>query len=480
MTPPENKIGTVLSGKYRIDTFIDRGGMGTVYGATNTALDKQVAVKMFHPSLVQEPGLAKRFINEARGTAKLAHRNVVDVIDMGLDENEVPYFVMEFLKGETLKNRLVKRSDPLAPAEAFDIMIQVLSGLTAAHSMGIIHRDIKPGNIFLSVETDGTEVVKILDFGLAKFWHAGTTEISEVTTEGMLVGTLAFMSPEQAMGRKHEVDRRSDIYSCGLVLYACVTGWNPVKGDSQYDTIQKITAGTIPPPSLVNRNISPDIDNVILKPLHRDRRDRYQDCLAFIEDIQRLQKGELQAGGRGSVEPLPIESLPSEEVMEVLRGKAQFTEGKAHYLPLDVKKKLSSRPPPGADRRPSIPPRASMPPSRLSIPSQRSSVPPPGGMLIEEKREKRKIIIHTITAVVLLLSLAALVYLAWMQLVPHGKFGESCTRDKDCWTGYCQDEPGRGKHYCTSVCEADSECPYGWKCLTPAKAPPVTYICIMP
>ena len=454
--------------------------MGTVYGATNTDLDKKVAVKMFHPGLVQEPGLAKRFINEAKGTAKLSHRNIVDVIDMGLDENETPYFVMEFLKGETLKHRLIKRSGPLAPAEAFDILIQVLSGLTAAHSMGIIHRDIKPGNIFLSVETDGTEIVKILDFGLAKFWHAGTTEISEVTTEGMLIGTLAFMSPEQAMGKMLEVDRRSDIYSCGLVLYACVTGWNPVKGDSQYDTIQKITSGTIPPPSLVNRNLPADIDSVILKALHRDRRDRYKDCLEFIEDIQLFEKGELKVDGRSSVEPLPVEGPSSEDAQEVLRGTAQFAEGKPDYLHLDAKQKIASRPPKDTGRKSSIPPRASMPPSRLSIPSQRSSVPPPRGVLIEKEQEQRKKIIHIIMTVLLVVSLSALGYLAWMHLVPHGKFGERCTGNKDCWTGYCQYEAGRGIHYCSSICEADSECPNGWKCLSPAKAPPGRYICIMP
>ena len=259
--------------------------MGTVFLASHIALEKVVAIKIFHSHLAESRDLVRRFINEAKGTAKLRHRNIVDIIDIGIDPEGVPYFVMEYLTGESLKDRL-KRKDILSIQEAADIMIQVLTGLHVAHAAGIIHRDLKPGNIFINREADGSEIVKVLDFGVAKFQELRQDDKMELTADGTLIGTPSYMSPEQARGKKGGIGFRSDIYSCGLILYRCLTGINPFKGESQLETIQNIIHLEVPPPSFINENLPPVVDDVMLRAIAKDKNARYKDCREFIENLR--------------------------------------------------------------------------------------------------------------------------------------------------------------------------------------------------
>jgi serine/threonine protein kinase len=282
------RIGTTLVGRYRLESILSKGGMGTIYKATHLELGKVVAVKLFHSYLSEDEALTRRFVNEAKGTANLRHRNIVDIIDIGTDEDNIPFFVMEHLKGRSLKDKLRKNADGLSPAESADIMIQVLTGLHVAHGKGIIHRDLKPGNIFIAREPDGSEIVKILDFGVAKFRELGTGDTHDITTDGSIIGTPSYMSPEQAMGRLKKIGRRSDIYSCGVILYRCLTGINPFKGDTQIETIQNIIKLEVPPPSFIASHIPVQLDEIVLKAIRKDSDKRYQSCKDFISDLKKV------------------------------------------------------------------------------------------------------------------------------------------------------------------------------------------------
>lgn len=257
-----------------------------VFLATHMELGRKVAIKIFHPHLVEKKELVYRFLNEARETSKLHHRNIVDVIDIGTDENHIPYFVMEYLTGESLRDKLKGRDSFLSIKETADIMIQILTGLYVAHSNGIIHRDIKPANVFIVKEEDGTELVKILDFGIAKFLELETAEDRELTTDGTIMGTPSFMSPEQAMGKKNEIDHRTDIYACGMIMYRCLTGLNPFKSDNQYDVFKNIIQMKPPAPSFINEKIHREVDEVILKAIEKDKGKRFQDCKSFIQAMK--------------------------------------------------------------------------------------------------------------------------------------------------------------------------------------------------
>ena len=311
MAGEEKRIGTRLHGRYEILSIIQKGGMGTVFLGRHLELDKDVAIKIFHPHLAEKKEMVARFVNEARGIAKLHHRNIVSVFDIGSDSDGVPYFVMEYLKGESLRDRL-KKVDPFSVKTATDIMIQILSGLRVAHSRSIIHRDLKPGNIFLSREEDGSEVVKILDFGVAKFREIDPDRQGEITTDGSLLGTPSYMSPEQATGKKNMVDPRSDLYSCGIMLYRCLTGLNVFKGESPLETIQNILTLDPPPPSFFNDTIPKEIDAVVLKAIQRDRDKRFQNCESFIEALKSFYS---LAG-----------TTPGELVAKIVSGEAGFDE----------------------------------------------------------------------------------------------------------------------------------------------------------
>src|SRR5579859_2126436 len=210
-------IGRSL-GQYRIVDRIGAGGMATVFKAYQPTLDRYVAIKVLPAYHARDPIFVKRFVQEARSVARLAHPNIVQIHDFG-DQEGITYIVMEYVDGGTLKDRLKK---PLPVAEASDFIIQAAEGLDCAHRNGIIHRDVKPANML--VRKDG--YLLLSDFGIAKMLE-GTTNLTRVGTG---IGTPQYMSPEQGMGQA--VDRRSDIYSLGIVLFHCLTGRVPFTADS--------------------------------------------------------------------------------------------------------------------------------------------------------------------------------------------------------------------------------------------------------
>ena len=245
--PKDPFIGRdLLNGQFRILQKIGTGGMGSVYRASQPAMNREVAIKILHPKLAGRKDLTSRFRREARAMSQLTHPNTVRVFMYGeLDDDGSLYIVMEMLDGRNLNQR-VRREGPMSTARAIPILIQVCGALQEAHEMGIVHRDLKPENIFLSTQGGIADFPKVLDFGLAKVTERQMQPGSVILTqEGMVFGTPEFMSPEQAQGRT--LDARSDIYSLAVILYEVLTGKLPFDAKTPMEYIQKhVTESIIP------------------------------------------------------------------------------------------------------------------------------------------------------------------------------------------------------------------------------------------
>ncbi|HEV7186461.1 MAG TPA: Stk1 family PASTA domain-containing Ser/Thr kinase, partial [Blastococcus sp.] len=281
-------VGLVLEGRYRLDERLARGGMSTVYAATDLRLHKTVAVKIMAEHLAHDPTFVDRFTREARAAAMLSHPNVVGVSDQGSDQGLV-FLVMELVRGRTLRDLLTARGR-LTVAEAFAVLEPVLSGLTAAHRAGIVHRDIKPENVLIGV--DG--VVKVADFGLARA-VVGTGQTSQ--TGGVLIGTVAYLSPEQL--ERGRADARSDIYAAGIVLFEMLTGHPPFGGDTPLAVAYQHVHHDVPPPSAEVPGLPWSVDELVARATRRDPAGRPLDAGAFLAEMNHVRKDL-------GIEPVPV------------------------------------------------------------------------------------------------------------------------------------------------------------------------------
>jgi serine/threonine-protein kinase len=238
------RAGLVVAGKFRLDALIGQGGMGSVWSATHLGLGNRIAIKLVSREFVRSPDALRRFDAEAKAAARLQSRHVVQVYDSGTLEDSTPYIAMELLSGQNLQSR-IETVGPVSLAESVNILAQCCKGLGRAHALGIVHRDIKPDNIFLATSPDDEAyIVKILDFGVAKL--SQPTDGDQSTTKtGTVLGTPLFMSPEQARGLRG-VDHRTDIYSLGLVAYTMLTGRVAFNGESFGDILLKICTEPLP------------------------------------------------------------------------------------------------------------------------------------------------------------------------------------------------------------------------------------------
>lgn len=278
--PPEG----LVAGKYRLTRLLGRGGMGSVWEGVHATLGNRVACKFIEPEFVQSEDAVIRFENEARAAASLKSKHVVDVYDHGVMPDGRPYIVMEFLEGEPLDARIEKQGAMTLPQTA-TIVLQVSRALSRAHRNGIVHRDLKPENVFLVWDDeDRTDVAKVVDFGIAKFTDTEASGISSATKTGSILGTPYYMSPEQARGLKN-LDARSDNWSLGVITYEALTGMRPFDGEAVGDLLVRICTTDPVPPSDLNPNLPPALDEWMKRALHRDPDQRFQDVSEMAEAL---------------------------------------------------------------------------------------------------------------------------------------------------------------------------------------------------
>lgn len=280
--------GAIIGGAFRIDSMIGLGGMGVVYLAEQLSLKKQVALKILAPELVNEQSW-QRFRAEAKTLAGLNHSSLVKVYDLGIHDNSIPYYSMDFLQGQSLEE-ILATTGPLKLGQALNVFIEVLDGLAYAHRNAIIHRDIKPGNVMLCT-IDGVEAVKILDFGISKLVGGHASSSQSLTAVGEIFGSPFYMSPEQCAGGA--VDARSDIYSVGCTLIEALTGFVPFEGDEFIETAMMHQEDVPPKLSELNSDLKypPSLDKVIAKCLAKRPDDRYQSSKEMALDLSRVLDG---------------------------------------------------------------------------------------------------------------------------------------------------------------------------------------------
>ncbi|MGZ4456812.1 MAG: protein kinase domain-containing protein, partial [Nocardioides sp.] len=274
--------GRLLEGRYRIGPRIARGGMASVYEATDIRLDRTVAVKVMHPGLGDDEEFAARFVREARAAARLSHPNVVAVYDQGEEDGTV-FLAMELVPGHTLRD-VIRKEAPMSPARALALLEPVLSALSAAHRAGLIHRDVKPENVLIATDpASGTARVKVADFGLAKAVSADT---QHTATGGVLIGTVSYLAPELVVDGR--ADARADVYAAGVVLYELLTGTKPHEGESPIQVAYKHVHEDVPPPSRLVPEVPAYVDALVARATARDRGLRPADASVLLHQVHRV------------------------------------------------------------------------------------------------------------------------------------------------------------------------------------------------
>jgi serine/threonine protein kinase len=271
------KDGDLIDSKYRIVRFLGRGAWASVYEGVNARIGRRVAIKVLGHDTLEKPGVVERFEREAQAATRIDSEHVVHVFDLGTLSDGRPYIVMELLEGEDFAHVLVKQG-PLKEQKAVFYVVQALRGLADAHSAGIMHRDIKPDNVFLVTTKHGDEIVKIVDFGISKL-HSGA-QVTSMTQTNAVLGSPVYMSPEQCRGAKH-MDHRSDLYSLGVVLFEALTGHLPHHADTFNELMFKIALEDVPSPTSFRPELDSDLCMIVAKALAREPANRYQSAVEF-------------------------------------------------------------------------------------------------------------------------------------------------------------------------------------------------------
>lgn len=291
--PSDPMMGRVIADKYRIERLIGRGGMGAVYEGKHLLLDRAVAIKVLHQNMTADERAATRFIREAKASAKIEHANAVTIHDFGVLKDGSAYLIMEFIRGRSLRQLLMK-SSKITLEQAIDWVIQVCNVLEVAHQQGIIHRDLKPENVMLKENADGSMTVKVVDFGLAKLVSGdGESSGANLTQTGEVLGTPHYMAPEFYEGE--EVDKRADIYAIGVILYEMLCGDAPFVG-----TVQSIIGGHLfkePAPIFnINPSVHPKINEVVQHALKKKRDERFASAAELATALKTALKDVLKDG----------------------------------------------------------------------------------------------------------------------------------------------------------------------------------------
>ena len=269
--------GKTIVERYRIDAALGVGGMGAVFRGRHLGLKRDVAIKVLHPDLTRDPEISKRFDREAHSASRLDHPNCLRVTDVGTTEDGVKFMVMDLLSGGELADRL---GEPLLAERAVLMVMQILRGLEHAHEHGVIHRDVKPENIFITRDHEGREVLKLVDFGIAKL-AGGNTNDTRMTKAGLIFGTPAYMSPEQAMGM--EADARADLYAVGVILYEMLAGTPPFESNDPVKLVRMQVSRDAPP---LPDHVAPALAAVVMRLLAKDRDERFQTATEAREHLE--------------------------------------------------------------------------------------------------------------------------------------------------------------------------------------------------
>ena len=275
------RVGKTAGGKYKIVRLLGSGGMGEVYEAQHSIVGRRFAVKFLHPALAGNTEIVARFQREAQAAGSLENENIAAVLDAGTADDGAPYLVMEYLEGEDLAHLLVRTGPLLVPRAAY-IMIQACRGLVSAHERNIVHRDLKPENLFVCKRNDGSDQVKVLDFGIAKLHTGGAG--TGLTQTGATMGTPYYMSLEQARGAK-DVDHRTDIYALGVILYEVLSGAKPHPGESYNEILYHVITQEPSPLDALRTGLPPSLSAAVLKAMAREPEDRYASVVDFMEAL---------------------------------------------------------------------------------------------------------------------------------------------------------------------------------------------------
>src|SRR6267143_5786973 len=288
--PVDPLIDRVFDGKYRIDERLGGGGMGTVYRATHLLIDRPVAVKVLSQRFIGDETAQQRFRREARASGRMQHPNAVTVNDIGATEDGWLYIVMELLEGQTLRD-LLAREGPLDPARVVSFMLQTCAAVGAAHDAGLIHRDLKPANIFIEQRPNLAAVVKVLDFGVAKFVvEEHDDDYNTLTQVGAIIGTPRYMSPEQCSGIA-PLTPASDVYSLGIILYEMLTGAVPFNADTPLALALKQVSEPPRPPREIVASTPAELERVVLHALTKDPGARPADANEFRRELHAVAVG---------------------------------------------------------------------------------------------------------------------------------------------------------------------------------------------
>jgi serine/threonine-protein kinase len=295
----ELRVGQTLSGKWRIDRVLDLGGMAAVFAATHRN-GKRVAIKMLHPLMAKNATLRERFLREGYVANKIEHRGAVQILDDDTTDDGAAFLVMELLEGESLEHKMVRAPlGRVAVHEVLGIADQVLDALAAFHAQGVIHRDIKPGNLFITFEG----VVKVLDFGLARLRDANAN--AAPTGMGTVLGTVSYMPPEQAQGKTDEIDARSDVFAVGAVMFRAITGRHFVKGGTALERLQSAMTDPAPPLATSVPEIPSYVAEVVDTALAFHKRGRWTDANAMRVAVRAAFQALVADAKRRGPPPLP-------------------------------------------------------------------------------------------------------------------------------------------------------------------------------
>ncbi|HJL20025.1 MAG TPA: protein kinase [Sandaracinaceae bacterium LLY-WYZ-13_1] len=374
---PEGSIvispGTIVGHKYRLDAPIGQGGMATVWRAVHTTLDRPVAVKFLEAVGAQSQQLAARFLREAKLAAGLRHRHVVDILDFGVAETGQPFMVMELLEGQSLADRY-EDGPPVSDWELMEIVAMTLSGLAAVHDAGIVHRDVKPENVFLVEDADGI-YPKLLDFGVSRGFGAE----GRVTRTGAVVGTPQYMSPEQARGKK-DLDHRSDLWAVGVMLYEGFAGEVPFDSENPGDVLISVATEEPAPLSQARPDLPEPVLALVHRALQKDPEARFGDARQMREMVLRVLEGADEMNGRP-----PSTVIRTSYASGAGTGKIRALSAPP-AMPPPMPPGTEASPPPGMDETP-----GELDLSAPAIPSEAAELsteklPPPRGAGAPRKR----------------------------------------------------------------------------------------------